>query len=76
MGDTVNIGSRLEGLNKEYGTYIIVPKYTYEDVKAEFIFRQIDVVKVKGKDRPIKIYELIGEKNKELKQIFKGLPFR
>lgn len=65
MGDTVNLGSRLEGLNKEYGTYIIVPKYTYEDVKAEFIFRQIDMVKVKGKDRPIKIYELMGDKNDE-----------
>ena len=74
MGDTVNLGSRLEGLNKEYETYIIVPKYTYEDVKAEFIFRQIDVVKVKGKDRPIKIYELMGEKNKELNQIL-GLSY-
>ncbi|MBI3814632.1 MAG: adenylate/guanylate cyclase domain-containing protein [Nitrospinae bacterium] len=61
MGDTVNLGSRLEGLNKEYGTFIIVPKYTYEDVKGDFIFRQLDWVKVKGKDRPIKIYELMGE---------------
>lgn len=62
IGDTVNLGSRLEGLNKEYGTHIILPKYTYEDVKAEFISRELDMVKVKGKDIPIKIYELMGEK--------------
>ncbi len=77
MGDTVNLGSRLEGLNKEYGTYAIVPKYTYEDVKTEFIFRQLDWVKVKGKDRPIKIYELMGEKNdggglKEVAEMFEA----
>ena len=81
MSDTVNLVSRLEGLNKEYGTYIIVPKYTYEDVKTEFIFRQLDWVKVKGKDRPIKIYELMGEKNdgsglKEISEMFEsGLKF-
>lgn len=62
IGDTVNLGSRLEGLNKEYGTHIIVPKYTYEDVKGEFILRQLDMVKVKGKDIPIKVYELMGGK--------------
>jgi len=77
MGDTVNLGSRLEGLNKEYGTYIIAPKYTYEDVKTGFIFRQLDWVKVKGKERPIKIYELMGEKNdgsklKEISEMFES----
>ena len=60
MGDSVNLGSRLEGLNKEYGTHIIVPKYTYEDVKNEFILRQLDLIRVKGKNIPIKIYELMG----------------
>ena len=63
IGDTVNLGSRLEGLNKEYGTHIIVPKYTYEDVKEGFIFRELDMVRVKGKELPIKIYELLGEKS-------------
>ena len=62
MGDSVNLGSRLEGLNKEYGTHIIVPKYTYEDVKNDFILRQLDLIKVKGKTIPIKIYELMGDK--------------
>ena len=63
MGDSVNLGSRLEGMNKEYGTHIIVPKYTYEDIKHEFILRQLDTIKVKGKNVPIKIYELMGRKN-------------
>jgi adenylate cyclase len=62
MGDSVNLGSRLEGMNKEYGTHIIVPKYTYEEIKHEFILRQLDVIKVKGKNVPIKIYELMGRK--------------
>lgn len=61
IGDMVNLGSRLEDLNKKYGTNIIIPKYTYEDVKEEFILRQLDVVRVKGKEIPIKIYELLGE---------------
>jgi len=65
IGDTVNLGSRLEGLNKEYGTYIILPKYTYEDVKGDFVMRQLDWVKVKGKTKPIKIYELMGDKDSE-----------
>lgn len=63
IGDTVNLGSRLESLNKVYGTRIIVPKYTYEDVKDEFIFRELDFIRVKGKKLPIKIYELMGEKD-------------
>lgn len=61
MGDTVNLGSRLEGINKEYGTHAIVPKYTYEDVKDEFVLRPLDLIKVKGKVIPIKIYELMGD---------------
>jgi len=60
MGDAVNLGSRLEGMNKEYGTRIIVPKFTYEDVKSEFILRQLDCIKVKGKNIPINIYELMA----------------
>jgi adenylate cyclase len=77
MGDTVNLGSRLEALNKEYGTRIIVPKYTYEDVKEEFILRPLDVVRVKGKDRPIKIYELMGERSdgtglREVSELFEA----
>ena len=60
MGDNVNLGSRLEGTNKEYGTNIIISEYTYELVKDKVIVRELDLVKVKGKHLPVKIYELCG----------------
>ncbi|MCH2534866.1 MAG: adenylate/guanylate cyclase domain-containing protein, partial [Bdellovibrionales bacterium] len=61
MGDAVNLGSRLEGINKEYGTRIIISEFTYQDVKDSFICREIDWVRVKGKNKPVKIFELIDE---------------
>lgn len=61
MGDGVNLGSRLEGINKEYGTRIIISEFTYREVQAEFTCREVDWVRVKGKLQPIKIYELISE---------------
>ncbi|MEK6759743.1 MAG: adenylate/guanylate cyclase domain-containing protein [Deltaproteobacteria bacterium] len=60
IGDTVNLASRLEGLNKLYGTNIIVSENTYELIKGQFLFRELDLVKVKGKQRPIVMYELLG----------------
>jgi adenylate cyclase len=62
MGDNVNLGSRLEGTNKEYGTNIIVSEFTYGLVKDDFIFRELDVVRVKGKNKPVMIYELVAVK--------------
>ena len=62
MGDNVNLGSRLEGINKEYGTNIVISEYTYERVKDDFFCRELDSVRVKGKVLPVKIYELMGEK--------------
>jgi adenylate cyclase len=61
MGDNVNLSSRLEGINKEYGTHIIISEYTYEVVKEEMFCREVDSVRVKGKKLPVKIYELICE---------------
>lgn len=61
MGDAVNLGSRLEGINKQYGTRIILSEFTYNDVKDSFICREVDWVRVKGKALPVKIYELISE---------------
>jgi adenylate cyclase len=60
MGDHVNLGSRLEGTNKEYGTNIIISEYTYHAVKDVFVVRELDLVRVKGKKEPVKIYELVG----------------
>lgn len=65
MGDMVNLGSRLEGINKEYGTNIIISEFTYEKVKDAMCCRELDGVRVKGKIKPVKIYELLGEKQDE-----------
>ncbi len=59
MGDNVNLGARLEGTNKMYGTMIIVSEYTYALVKDQFIFRELDTIRVKGKNKPVVIYELV-----------------
>jgi adenylate cyclase len=61
MGDAVNLGSRLEGINKEYGTRIIISQFTYEDVKSSFTCREVDWVRVKGKNEPVRIFELVCE---------------
>jgi len=62
LGDTVNLSSRLEGLNKEYGTHILVNESTYAGAKdAEFLFRELDIIRVKGKLQPVTIYELVGK---------------
>ncbi len=65
MGDTVNLGSRLEGTNKVYGTRIIISEYTYEYVKDKIIARELDLIKVKGKNEPVRIYELLDIINQE-----------
>jgi adenylate cyclase len=62
MGDSVNLGSRLEGINKEYGTNIIISEYTYVGVKDELVCRELDSVRVKGKKLPVKIFELICDR--------------
>jgi len=61
LGDAVNLSSRLEGLNKDYGTHILVNESTHEQAKdSGFIFRELDLIRVKGKLQPVTIYELIG----------------
>ncbi|MCZ8155959.1 MAG: adenylate/guanylate cyclase domain-containing protein [Leptospira sp.] len=65
MGDTINLGSRLEGSNKMYGTNIIISEHTYEKVKDRVIARELDLVRVKGKTLPVRIYELMGIINPE-----------
>jgi adenylate cyclase len=61
MGDAVNLGSRLEGLNKPYGTNIIVSEFAHAHVADGFFFRLLDKVRVKGKKEPVRIYELLAE---------------
>ena len=59
MGDAVNLGSRLEGLTRIYGVGVIVGPNTKQAVK-DIVFRELDRVKVKGKDEPVAIFEPIG----------------
>ena len=60
LGDAVNLGSRLEGITKQYGVGIIAGEATYEQLKSSFVFRELDRVRVKGKAEPIGIYQPVG----------------
>lgn len=74
VGDSVNLASRLEGLNKIYGTQIIISESTLSHLQSAigpkcqgFAVRELDSIKVKGKDRPAVIYELSAQMNEELR---------
>lgn len=60
IGDAVNLGSRIEGLNKVYGTHILLSEFTYRQVREVFPnLREVDVAHVRGRGAPVRIYELI-----------------
>ena len=59
MGDAVNLASRLEGITKEYGAGVLVGEGTKAEV-PEFVYRELDLVRVKGKDKPVAIFEPLG----------------
>ncbi|EKD30115.1 MAG: Adenylate cyclase [uncultured bacterium (gcode 4)] len=61
LGDSVNTASRFEGINKLYGTLICVGESVMEEAKEHFVFRKLDSIQVKWKEKPVFIYELIGE---------------
>lgn len=68
LGDDVNLASRLEGANKEYGTNIMIGESTLEKCKDKILARELDIIRVKGKSKPTKVYELIsvvGDKKAE-----------
>jgi adenylate cyclase len=68
LGDHVNLGSRLEGLNREYGTEILIGQNTARLVEADFHLREIDMVRVKGRKEVVRIYELLARIETQLPQ--------
>jgi adenylate cyclase len=61
VGDTINLGSRLESVTKDYNTSIIISEFTYEHVKDHFLTKELGDVTVKGKSRPVRIYAVLPE---------------
>lgn len=62
IGDTVNIASRLESANKQYGTHLMIAEETFKMSADKIEARELDLVRVVGKSDPVRIYELLGRK--------------
>ena len=62
MGHNVNLAARLEGVNKQYGTQILVSEVTFQETGDRFLLRKLDRVRVVGINQPLRIYELLDEK--------------
>jgi adenylate cyclase len=62
IGDNVNLGARLEGLTRKYNNHIIISEYTYAKVKNIVVAKELDTVTVKGKEKPVVVYDLVGLK--------------
>ncbi len=66
MGDAVNLGARLEPANKEYSTLVMIGEGTYQKAGDLIIARELDLLRVKGKNEPVKVYELMATTEKGL----------
>jgi adenylate cyclase len=62
LGDSVNLASRLEGANKEYHTLVMIGPITYDLAKDHIEVRSLDFLRVKGKNKPVRVYELMAKK--------------
>jgi class 3 adenylate cyclase len=78
IGDTVNLAARLEGANKTYGTKSLITGTVEAKIREQFLCREIDLLTVKGKRQPVRIYEVLqeqkqaGDKLREIKKYFEG----
>ena len=64
MGDMVNVASRLEGANKGYGTLLMVSEFTWEKIKQIVDGRELDSIAVKGKEKPVGVFEILAAKGR------------
>lgn len=64
IGDTVNLAARLEGANKTYGTKSLITEAVWEHVRDTYLCREIDMIAVKGKNQPVRIFEILQEKSR------------
>lgn len=64
IGDTVNLTSRLEPLNKQFGTQILISESTYSEVKDDIEVREIPAVELRGKEEKVKVYDVLRKKSK------------
>ena len=63
MGDTINLAARLEGACKQYRVPVLIGEETFRRVKGEIAAREVDIVRVVGKAKPVAVYEIIAEKD-------------
>ena len=65
LGHEANLASRLEGVNKQYGTWILVSEHTYRNAGDGFVVRRLDRVRMVGIQEPVRLYEIVAEKSEE-----------
>jgi adenylate cyclase len=73
MGNAVNLAARLEGVNKQYGTWILISETTCKDLGEEFVTRKLDRVRVVGINNPVRLFELIEEPDRIDERTGEGL---
>jgi adenylate cyclase len=66
IGDGVNLSARLESITKQYACDIVLSEHTYSRCQDKIWVRELDLIRVKGKAQPVKIYELIGDRTQPL----------
>ena len=78
IGDTVNLAARLEGANKTYGTKTLITEAVHDKVKESYLCREIDLLTVKGKRQPVRIFEILqmrkgaSPKLEQIRKLFEG----
>lgn len=70
IGDTVNLAARLESANKAYGSKAIITEAVFDKLKDTFVCRELDFIKVKGKNEPVRIYEILQTKAAAVDKLF------